>query len=421
MRTLLLMAALCVGCQSTTTNKKEAEPGVDAAAMVGGDDADAGVGGEDPPPPPPPPPPPMNGEAWVPETGEFALRDTETGTLWNVRGEAFAGPLAEEGARLAQLPAYSSFWFAWSVFNNETTVWTSNGVQDQDVPPIEGSGECGVPCNEIVSGGPPPDGIPSVDHDNVVGQLTMVDADDPGAAYLQDSDFVLGVVLYDDEGTAVPRAYSHNLLWWHEIANDIHGDDIFTVSFCPLTGSGIVFDGGERGMSFGTSGRLYNSNLVMYDRVTNTLWSQMLTRAIRGDLLGEPLTVRPVTETTWANWKRMWPDTTVSADVTGHDRNYSRYPYGDYRTNHGNTFRPTRPDYDRGLLAKQRILGVKSGTSARAYPYDLLADVGDQAVVNDELGGQPLVVVWDADGRFAVPFDARVGDQTLTFEVATAP
>lgn len=436
----LLAAGALAACQSTTETVKGSADGDDSAGANGssgdsnggdngGDVTGGGTGPSDTsgddgpadPPPPPEPPGEIIGDTWVPAAGALALRDAETGTLWNLRGEAFDGPLAEEGARLTQLPAYSAFWFAWSVFNHDTDVWSAEGIETQDVSPVEGAGQCDVPCAEIISGGPPQDGIPSIDHDDVVGQLTMVEPEHPGAAYLQDDDFVLGVVIEDADGNRHPRAYSHNLLWWHEIANDQIAGEIFTVSFCPLTGSGILNWPGEQGFSFGTSGRLFNSNLVMYDRVTGTLWSQMLQRGIRGSELGDRLSMGPITETTWGQWRRMWPDTRVASDDTGHGRNYQSYPYGDYRTNHDNTFRPTNPDYHRGIQAKTRTLGVRVGGAARGYPYDRLGDLGPRAVVNDTLGEVPLAVVWQADGRLALPFDRRMGDRVLTFEVVEAP
>ncbi len=171
-----------------------------------------------------------------------------------------------------------------------------------------------------------------------------------------------------------------------------------------------MFDGGERGLSFGTSGRLFNNNLVMYDRVTQTLWSQMLLRGIRGELLGDSISdvMQPVVETTWGKWKEMWPTTTVASTATGHGRDYSRYPYGDYRTNDSNLLFPMRPDFDRSIPAKQRTLGVSIGGARRGYPYERLKAVGNRAAVNDEVGGTPLVVVWEDAARFAVPFDRRV-------------
>ncbi len=422
--TLAAIALATTACSSTTETAAAVQPnpgGVPDGGGSGGellppsDDGDASPGDQRPPTMV------VVGEPVVPNVGAFVLRDHETGTLWNLRGEAFAGPLAEQGAGLRPLPAYTAFWFAWSVFEHDTDVWRADAAPEaNDVPPIEPASGCEVPCNEIISGGPPKDGIPSVDHDDRVGQLTLVDADDAGAAYLAADDRVLGVVVRGPDGAVDARAYSHNVLWWHEIANDVVGGSPVTISFCPLTGSGMVFPGGERGLSFGTSGRLFNSNLVMYDRVTDSLWSQMLRRAVSGPLQGERLPLLPVVDTTWARWKALWPETKVTTTDTGHARDYSRYPYGDYREDHRDTFRPTRPPHDPVAPAKTLALGVRVGDVARAYLYDRLDAVGARAVVEDTLGGVPLMIVWDREGALALPFDRRVGDQTLTFEVVEA-
>jgi hypothetical protein len=356
-----------------------------------------------------------------PASGTWILRDAETGSSWNLRGEAFAGPMADAQHRLRQRPAFSAFWFAWSIFHFDTDIWTADGPRTQAIPPIKSDDSCDVPCNEIVGGGPPKDGIPSIDHDNVVGQLTMVEATHPEAEYLADDDFILGVVVYDADGRPHARAYSHNLLWWHEIANDVVADQAFTVTFCPLTGSGVVFPAGEDGLSFGTSGRLYNSNLVMYDRVTDSQWSQMLGRAITGPMRSDQLAIWPIVETTWAQWRRMWPDTRVATTQTGHSRDYAAYPYGDYRENHGNPFPPTNPADDRSELAKTRVLGVRVPGAARAYPYTEMAEQGPATVINDTLGDVPLAIVYVDDVRLALPFERTVDGQVLTFEIVPAP
>lgn len=424
-----LVAVLASACSSTTETAAAVEPNPGGAAGMGGAAGGAGPGDTPPGAPddqpmaaPAPPPAVVIDDAVAPPRGAFVLRDRETGTLWNLRGEAFEGPLAEEGAGLNPLPGYTAFWFAWSVFEHDTDVWRAGAAPEaNDVPPITGADGCEVPCNEIISGGPPKDGIPSVDHDGRVGQLTMVDAADPAAAYLRDDDRILGVVLRGEDGRVEARAYSHNVLWWHEIANDVVAGSPITISFCPLTGSGMVFPGGERGLSFGTSGRLFNSNLVMYDRVTDSLWSQMLRRAVSGPLQGERLPLLPVVDTTWARWKALWPETKVTTTDTGHARDYSRYPYGDYREDHRDTFRPTRPPHDPVAPAKSLVLGVRVGDAARGYLYARLDAVGARAVIEDTLGGVPLMVVWDREGELALPFDRRVGEQTLTFEVVEAP
>lgn len=353
-----------------------------------------------------------DGDAWVPESGDFILRDVETGSIWNLSGRAIAGPLA--GEKLEQLPAFNSFWFAWSAFYDGSEIW--NRDVDNTPGSLTKGDECLVDCDEVVMGCPSKDCIPALDHD--APDAPMVAAGDDGAAYLDDDDFVLGVEI---DGEA--RAYPHNILWWHEIYNDqVNGRD-YTVSFCPLTGSGLIFEGQFNGTptGFGVSGKLYNSNLVMYDDATDSNWSQMLRLAVTGPEMGTELDLLPVVETTWGRWKQMHPDTKVISDKTGHSRDYERYPYGDYRTNHGDTFGATNPDFQDTYQAKDRVLGLVGEQTSRAYAFPEIEENGDRVVINDTLDSERIVIVYEAEHRLAVPFYANIDGQQLTFEGATAP
>lgn len=349
---------------------------------------------------------------WVPEAGEFVLQDRETGTLWNLRGEAYRGELA--GEKLEQRPAFNAFWFAWSVFYDGSELWNREAANT--TAEIRTGQKCLVPCDEIVMGCPTKDCIPALSRG---GEAEMVAAESDEAAYLSDDAVVLGVAM---DGEA--RAYPHNILWWHEIYNDQIGQTDYSVTFCPLTGSGIVFRGQLDGKStdFGVSGRLYNSNLVMYDRGAkeDTFWVQMIGQGVRGPQKGERLETMPVVETTWATWKKMHPDTLVVSSDTGHSRDYSRYPYADYRTDDSDTHRPTNPDYKDTYRAKDRVLGLVGDSTSRAYAFPELQKKGDRVVVNDRFEGEPIVVAFEAfEGRerlgTAIPFSATVDGRELTF------
>jgi hypothetical protein len=167
-----------------------------------------------------------------------------------------------------------------------------------------------------LSGGPPKDGIPSVDEPSF---WSVAEADD----FLAPGDVVFGVAGDDDV-----KAYPQRILVWHEIVNDVVDGENVTVSYCPLTGTAMGFFGGET--TFGVSGRLVNSNLVMYDRETDSRWPQMLATAMSGPFEGQSLTEFPVAWTTWAKWKETHPETVVLSEDTGHVRNYNRDPYGQY-------------------------------------------------------------------------------------------
>ncbi|MFB6264823.1 MAG: DUF3179 domain-containing protein [Bradymonadaceae bacterium] len=239
----------------------------------------------------------------------------------------------------------------------------------------------------------------------------------PGTDYLSDSTFVFGVVV---NGQA--RAYPHNLLWHHEIHNDKIGDREFAVTLCPLTGSGLVFEGKHNGkpIRFSTSGRLFKSNLVMFDPSTDTYWSQMLRTGIKGPRAGQTLDLMPVVETTWERWKEMYPDSLVTSSDTGYDRPYNSYPYGEYRTNHENTFRTG--GYEKTYPEKKRVLGLPAQPKKKslAFPFPEMNKLeGDRNVIHADFNGTPIVIYYEAEHRMAIPFRRTVevnGKQrSLTF------
>ena len=268
------------------------------------------------------------------------------------------------------------------------------------------------PFREVVSGGPPKDGIPALNNPTFVGAL--------GVNYLSENDLVLGVVI---NGEA--RAYPHNIGWWHEIVNDVVGDHPISVTFCPLTGTGLVFDAeDENGGQFelGVSGLLFNNNLIMYDRRDDTsLYPQIYFTGVQGPRTGESLKLLPVVETTWATWKRLHPDTRVIAGNTGWSRDYTRYPYGGYRTNDDAFLfglNPSLPsnlnDFASAYGAKDGVLGVRLNGQAMAYSF---ADMGAQAVVNHQVGGVDIAVVWDQANYLAIPYARYANGQTLSFDL----
>ncbi len=203
------------------------------------------------------------------------------------------------------------------------------------------------PNTEIVSGCPGVDCIPALT------DPSFVDPSSAEASYLLDTDIVMGLVI---NGEA--KAYPHNIGWWHEIVNDEVGGHPVMVTLCPLTGTGMVFDGvdvaGERFYN-GVSGLLFNNNLVMYDRPATgpaTLFPQMIYKGISGPRTGESLNLLPVMETTWGYWKQLYPATKVISGETGvYDRSfYVSYPYiqsgADYRIVNEFLMYPLFPSFD---------------------------------------------------------------------------
>lgn len=243
-------------------------------------------------------------------------------------------------------------------------------------------------ADNIVSGGPPKDGIPAVDEPQFVGAAD--------AGFLSDDDVVFGLVL-DGEAHAYPQL----VLVWHEIVNDRFPDGPISVTYCPLTGSVVGFrgtapDGGS--YDFGTTGKLVNSNLLMYDRQTDSEWPQLLGAAITGVARGEALEEIPVDWTTWSSWRRAHPDTVVLTTETGYLRSYGQDPYGSYTPLSG-YYENDRLLFDvlhtdDRLPRKEVVIGVKHGEDRLAVPKAL---VRDRQAVRAVVGGEPVVVLHDPD------------------------
>jgi hypothetical protein len=237
-----------------------------------------------------------------------------------------------------------------------------------------------VPLEEIISGGPPPDGIPAIDRPSFV---TPADA----ARWIAPKEPVLAVEIKGDA-----RAYPLQILMWHEIVNDVVGGVPVAVTFCPLCNSGIVFERAVDGITldFGTSGKLYKSDLVMYDRQSHSLWAQMEGRAIVGARAGTKLKLVSANTLSFEDWRATHLTGKVLSRDTGHTRKYGVNPYESYDQP---ALRPflfqDRPDPRRP--PKERVVGVRVGEAARAYPWPVLAE---RQVVHDRLGDQALVILY---------------------------
>lgn len=261
-----------------------------------------------------------------------------------------------------------------------------------------------IPIEEIVEGGPDKDGIPSIDSPQFVGPEQWDDVD------YRDSGLVIGVEVNGER-----RAYPFQVLVWHEIVNDYVGGIPLLVTYCPLCGSGIAFRREIESVGvaeFGVTGRLYNSDMLMYDRATNSVWSQLTGTAVIGELTGQRLEIFPSEILTWADWKHAYPDSQVLSRNTGFPRNYDSRPYGKYDETITVVF-PVAGRDDR-IHPKTRITGVELDRSTfGAYPDELIREHGP---VNTHLDGVPLLVFADrqAGGNVRV-FERRLGDRQLEF------
>ncbi len=265
----------------------------------------------------------------------------------------------------------------------------------------------------VVSGGVSKDGIPAID------DPTVVDAS--SASFLRDEDVVFGVVR-GGTATAYPRA----VLVHHEIVNDRLDGVPVSVTYCPLTGTAMGFERGAT--TFGVSGDLVNSNLVMYDRATDSRWPQMLGVAVSGPLAGRPLREFDLRWTTWGRWRARHPDGGVLSRETGYVRNYGVDPYGSYGPRRGyyardDTMFPPLTSDDR-LPAKRVVVGVRTHDGAAAVTRTRLRRRG---VVDLSIDGERLVIAHDdaldAAYGYRVPPAATVtaGEDGVVVDGAARP
>lgn len=243
-----------------------------------------------------------------------------------------------------------------------------------------------IPVEEILSGGPPKDGIPAIDKPKF---LAAHDAD-----FLKPDSRVLGVAR-----NGIAKAYPIAILNWHEIVNDVLGDEGIAITFCPLCGTGMAFKADFDGKrhSFGVSGLLYNSDVLLYDRGSESLWSQIAQEAVSGPMLGTPLTMVATQHTSWADWQTRHPDTLVLSTETGQFRDYGRDPYAGYGQS-ASVYFPVKGASDR-YHAKELVMGLEIGAAAKSYPFSELAR--SAARFTDNFAGQSITVEYSAEHKSA--------------------
>jgi len=255
-----------------------------------------------------------------------------------------------------------------------------------------------IPLDRIKSGGPPKDGIPSIDN--------PMFSDVDGSQFMSDSDTVIGLEI---NGEA--KAYPIFILVWHEIVNDSVGGVPVSVTYCPLCYTNQVFeriiDGQE--VTFGTSGKLYNSNLLMYDRLTESYWSQALGTAVKGELAGSQLNLIPFDVITWGDWKKLHPDTKILTTDTGFLRSYATDPYGNYYTEPRIMF-PVE-NSDNRIPPKEIIIGFTENEFSKAYKQN---DIESEILINDFIGDTPVLLIslFSENSR---AFERTINDKVLDF------
>ncbi len=240
-----------------------------------------------------------------------------------------------------------------------------------------------VPREKILSGGPPKDGIPSIDNPKFI---SVQEAD----AWIEDNELVLAIIHKE-----IKRVYPLQILVWHEIVNDNIANDPILITYCPLCGSGIAYERtiNQEAVEFGTSGKLYNSNLVMYDRKTETYWSQIDGKAIYGELTGQELKPISINTVPWREWKAAHPDSEVLSQDTGFYRQYGKDPYGNYYEDSFLLF-PVEQESSR-IHPKTVIFGIEVNGTHKAYKEE---DLIKEGIILDEIKGVEIKIERDKSG-----------------------
>ena len=261
-----------------------------------------------------------------------------------------------------------------------------------------------IDLDEVRSGGPPRDGIPPIDVPDFVAGKEADDWLDPREPV---------IVVSAGEET---RAYPLQILTWHEIVNDEVGGVPLSVTFCPLCNASIVFDRrvGGRVLDFGTTGKLRKSDLVRWDRQTESWWQQFTGRAVVGDLAGDVLGRLPASIVAYEDFRRAYPQALVLSRRTGHKRPYGSNPYRGYDSIEDQPFLFFDP-IDERLPPMERVLNISVGDHHKLYPFSALSRV---PIVNDEVAETP-VVVFSRNGTLSVLDESRIGD-SRTVPSATA-
>ncbi|MEM7128733.1 MAG: DUF3179 domain-containing protein [Chloroflexota bacterium] len=329
-------------------------------------------------------------------SSQQSIRESERGsTDDSAKGESFVNDenitIFTEDDRPSRIRSATAGW---------NTDWTRRTIQ----------------YDELLSGGPPRDGIPSLDNPAFE---TYAEA----ALWLANNEPVISVEINDEA-----RAYPLQILTWHEIVNDEVGGVPVAVTFCPLCNSALVFDRRFDGeiFEFGTSGLLRKSDLVMYDRTTESLWQQFTGEGIVGELAGRQLDFVPSSIVSFADFQKAFPEGVVLSQNTGFTRSYGTNPYAGYDSIDSSPFL-FDGDLDGRLLPMARVVTISLADRDLAYPVEMLADVG---VINDVQGEQALVV-FHTDGTSSAlgagvianaedvgatgVFDPTVDGQVLTF------
>ncbi len=243
-----------------------------------------------------------------------------------------------------------------------------------------------IPEHLILAGGPPKDGIPAIVNPKFQAAVE--------ATWLEQEDRVLGISLNGEQ-----RAYPISILNWHEIVNDTIGNQSVVVSFCPLCGTGMVFDSrlNDTLLTFGVSGLLFESDVLLYDQQSESLWSQIWMQAISGPYKGKELRLLASEHTTWRDWKARYPETSVLSRNTGFTRDYNRNPFAGYELQKRLYF-PVQ-NSDDSLHSKAWVVGIVLPEGKKAYSFEALKKA--KQPVLDKIGETEIRIELDDANQVA--------------------
>ena len=257
-----------------------------------------------------------------------------------------------------------------------------------------------IPEHRVFDGGPGKDGIPSLNNPSFVSL-------EEGDTFLEPDELVVGLKFGDEV-----RAYPHKILDWHELVNDSLGGVPVVLNYCPLTGTANCWDRRLKlGVTtFGVSGLIFNSNLIPFDRETESNWSQLLGKSVNGFYQGEEVREYPVLETSWETWKKMYPESVVLSIETGFDRTYGIYPYGDYLEQDDRLFFPIVP-LDQRMPLKERVLGLELNGTQRVYRQSAFG--AETIVFNDLFQTEAVVIAGNKSENWFVAFSSETNDGSI--------
>lgn len=244
-----------------------------------------------------------------------------------------------------------------------------------------------IPSYDIQKAGPSRDGIPAIDHPE------FLDAEE--ANFLADEAPVLGIYR-----NGIAKAYPIQIIGYHEIVNDQFGEEQVAITFSILCNSGIAYSASLDGNNteFGVSGLIYNSNALLYDRNTESLWSQVLGQAVSGPASGKQLEKINTFHTTWGAWKEQYPSTRVLSTNTGHERNYKKSPAAYYKPSKRLLF-PVKLT-DNSLPLREKVIGLEIDGQFKAYPLSFIRN-NKQGLVEDYFAGLDIEIHYNHQAESA--------------------